>query len=516
MLRFVAAIMFASCVTPDPGLRLDRPPHLAPSAEVDWAELSFDSSAPGPTPIKLYAQSWRPKVGDPRAVVVIHHGLADHSARYAPFAERLVRAGYAVWALDMRGHGRSGGPRVHTNAIDDYLADLDSLLHLVREREPNRPLYLFGHSLGGLISCLYTIERQPALAGLVLSGPGIAFDAPPLQAAAIQVIAALGPNAPLLATPHRDFSTSRDVIAEMGRDPLIYQGKGPARTARAAIDGTHRVWAGAERLTVPLLVVAGSIDKLVAPSGGRDLVARAGGTDNTFRLYDNLNHDLMHEPAGGAERVMGDIQGWLDAHVEGKRLAAPPLPTGRLKGDRTSSLTAIELDVRGESRDGVGATGGVRARFGLGPYVGGVDLRAGVFPNGRGALYEADLHAVGAGWHNHAGAALALTAGIGIGGLRGASATHIPLELTVDAPLGPLHGFVRGTVGWRLSGPQYAKSYRIADELSGQLGIRIGRDRRYWANVVAGGGPFIAFTYRALGGSELIGVAVGIDLSGAN
>ena len=601
MLRFVI-VLVAACGAADPGLRKPTAP-LPAGAGVHWSDTTFAGRD-----VTLYAQSWRPD-GDVKAVVVIHHGLYDHGARYAAFAERLVHDGYAVWAMDMRGHGRSSGEQMRADRIDDYLDDLDAFMRLVREREPGKPIYLFAHSLGGLIATLYaiersgsagprsgaerrgdaiersgsagprsgaerrgdaiersgsagprsgaerrgdaiersgsagprsgaerrgdaiersgsagprsgaerrgdTIERQPAIAGLVLSGPGIAFDAPPIQAAAIRLIAAIAPGAPVLGLSRDAFSSDPTMPAKMAADPLLYQRAGEARTARAAIDGASRVWAAPQRITMPLLVLAGSADKLVAPSGGRDLVANAGTKDASFILYDGFNHDLMHEP--DAARVMGDIQTWLDAHVDGHPSAPPALPTQRLTGDRGSSFTSVELDVRGEDHDGLGVTAGLRTRFGVGPYLGGLDLRAGSFPDGRGALYEADLHAVGLGLPFYGHTRLSLTTGIGIGGVRGASATHLPVELSLEGPLGGAHLLARAGVGWRISGPEYAgTAHGIGDELDAMLGVRLGHDRPYWRHVVAGAGPYVAITYRDLGGVEFYGVELGIDLWGA-
>ena len=103
---------------------------------------------------------WRPVTGAPRGVLVIHHGLADHGARYAGLAEPLVRAGFAVWALDMRGHGRSAGARASSPSIDAFLDDLDAFLREVRAAEPGRPVFLMGHSLGGLITARYATRRR--------------------------------------------------------------------------------------------------------------------------------------------------------------------------------------------------------------------------------------------------------------------------------------------------------------------------------------------------------------------
>jgi acylglycerol lipase len=512
------AILLAACGGHDPGLRMANRPVLSGEIAVERGQLSFA----GHGGVQLYAQMWRrsPAAGPERAVVVIHHGLADHSERYEQFAYRLAEAGYTVWALDMRGHGRSAGVRVAAGSIDDYLDDLDAFMQLVRSRESGKQIYLFGHSLGGLIATLYTIERRPQLAGLVLSGPAVALDAPPIQIAAIRVIAGLAPNAPVLDTPHANFSSSKDVIDDMNQDPLIFQGKGPAKTARALIDGASRVWAHPEHITMPLLVVAGSVDKLTAPSGGRDLVAHAGTADRTFMLYDHLAHDLLHEPNGNGARVASDILAWLDAHVDGKPSPLASAQVGKLKGDRPPMALEIELDGRAEHvRDASenGGSGGLRVRAMLGGRIGwyaGIDARVGGITD---AYYEADLHALGLAWRCPCGALVGVSGGIGIGGVRGNTATHIPVELVAELPLGPVRLLARGGLGWRLSGDKYASdAHGLADEASALIGIRLGRDVHYWANVVAGSGPYLAVTYRNLGGGELIGLALGVNLFGGN
>ncbi len=519
----VASLMasFIACAATDPGLRTATPPQAAVPADVDRADLTFQ----GRDGLSLYAQRWQPRTGEPRGVVVIHHGLADHSDRYAGFAERLVHAGYAVWALDMRGHGRSAGARVQIDRIDDLLDDLDAFVALVREREPGRPIVLYGHSLGGLATALYAIERQPRVAGVVLAAPGIAFDAPPIQAAAVQLVNALAGNAKILAVPHTDFSSDPQVVAELDHDPLIAQGKGPARTARAALDGVVRVWAHPEQLVAPLLVVHGKSDQVTAPSGSRDLVARAGTADKTLQLYDGLHHDVLHDPGG--DRVAADIIAWLDEHTGAAGASATPAPAPSpetsltaatpLAGDRSPGTMAVELDVRGEHRDGdSGATAGLRLRLGTGArvgYTGGIDLRGGYLG---GARYEADAHLLGFAVRSGA-TTLSVTGGIGIGGLRGAGATHLPVELALEAPLGPTRLLARAGLGWRLGGARYTDdAFGIADEATALAGLRIGRDLGYWSTVRAGAGPFLAVTYRNLGGASVWGIALGGELWGGN
>jgi len=521
-LALVALAVAVACAPRDPGLRLEGP---RPDVPVDVRRLDLTFQGKG---VALYAQKWRP-TGDvePRAVVVIHHGLADHSARYNDLAVRLVRAGYAVWALDMRGHGRSAGPRISFDSIDVMLDDLDAFLRLVREQEAGRPIFLYGHSFGGLIACLYAIERQPVLAGLVLVAPALAFDAPPVQAGAIAVFGVIARNLPAVPPEHAAFSRRPEVVREMDTDPLIEQGKGPARTARAATDGAERVWAAPERLIVPLLAVHGTADRLTAPSGSRDLVARAGSTDKMLRIHDGLFHDPLREPDGAGERVTGEIIAWIDAHGGGPAVpftSSSTSPANRLRGDRRGRSISIEVDGRGEQPDADGAelglTVGIRSRLGFGRggaglgYLGGLDVRGGRLDGG---YYHVDAHVLGLALRSRRGAQLGLTGGAGLGGLRGAGATRAPVELSLELPVGGARVLARAGLAWALSGDEYAgDAFGIADEASALLGARLGRDRRYWGSVVAGGGPFLALTYQRLGGAELYGLALGLDLFGGN
>ncbi len=511
-------LALVSCAAPSRGLRLGDPPRAPVPEDIDHEELAFA----GTGELQLYAQRWRPRAGEVRGVLVIHHGLADHSARYAGFAEQLVRAGYAVWALDMRGHARSAGPRVQFDRIDELVGDLDRFVALVRAREPGAPVFLFGHSLGGLVTALYAIERQPEVAGVVLSAPGIAFDIPAFGAGALRFASAIAPNAPLLTAKHRDFSTSPEVIADMARDPLIEAPDGPARSSRSATDGVARVWAHPERLAAPLLALHGTADKITAPMGSREIVARAGGADRTLRLYDDFNHDLLHEPDGRAERVTADVVAWLGAHTGGPAAGLASSPPRRLRGDRRPMALAVDLDARGEgTEDERGGTAGLRLRLGVGRatplglgWTGGIDVRGGYLDGGH---FEADAYPAGVALRATGGAMLAVAAGVGVGGMRGVSATRLPIEATLELPLGPVHVLARASVAWRLGGAAYMDdAFGIADEAGGVLGVRIGRDRRYWPTAAAGAGPFLAATYRNLGGEDVWGLALGGQIWGGN
>ncbi len=263
--------------------------------------------------VMLVEQSWRPEAAAdalPRAVVVIHHGLKSHSSLYAELANRLVSRGYAVHAYDMRGHGRSAGRRATLDDFGDLTADLDRFIRRVRRREPGRPIFLLGHSVGGVVVTLYALERRPELAGLIVLAPALRVDRLPIEVAATPIAGALLPNLPAVNVPNELFSRSPEVVRAMDRDPLIYQPAGPARTGAALTRALVRIWQRADELDIPLLGLHGTADRATSPRGTAELVRKARTRDRTLLLYRGLYHDLIHEPE--REQVMADIERWLD------------------------------------------------------------------------------------------------------------------------------------------------------------------------------------------------------------
>lgn len=276
----------------------------------------------------LFARAWRPASGDPSAVLVVVHGLRDHSARYGSFAESLAQRGYAVYAYDHRGHGRSDGQGQMVDAFDDYVSDLDTFVTDVRTREPGRPIYVLGHSMGGAIATLYVEQRQPDLAGLVLSAPALRHHVDDVQHAFLDLSSVLFPYVGVLSLEERDFTRDEHALAEMQRDPLIHHEAGPARTAAELLSAIGRLRGWLDGIHVPLLVIHGDADRVTMPEGSEDLVAGAtGAPDRTLWRCGGMVHDLLHEPEHGA--LADAILGWLESRREGPRPwlhSAPPDP----------------------------------------------------------------------------------------------------------------------------------------------------------------------------------------------
>ncbi|APR87897.1 Lysophospholipase [Minicystis rosea] len=308
-LAILGAVTLGGCsYAPALPVRLPERPAAVPADVVHE-----DGTFVGVHELKLYAQAWRPRA-EPKAVVVLVHGLKDHSARYAPLAAHLVKEGFAVHAFDLRGHGRSEGMRVGLGAFDDYLEDLDLFLKRVRAREHDKPVLLFGHSMGGAIVTLYTITHKPALAGLALSAPALATDVSGATIGGTKLIAALAPNAGVFNLDLHQFSRDPAVVAEGLADPLVYQGAAPAQMARELLGAFDRLKEHLGEVNVPVLAMHGELDKVTPPAGSRALVERAQSKDKTLKLYPGLVHDLLHEPE--KEQVIGDLVKWMNDHAQ--------------------------------------------------------------------------------------------------------------------------------------------------------------------------------------------------------
>lgn len=265
--------------------------------------------------LSLSVYRWLPEA-EPAAGVVLVHGFTEHASRYADAAETLARHEYAVHAMDLRGHGRSEGSRVFVPRFERYLDDLDLLLARARNREHDKPLFLFGHSMGGAIATLYAIDRQPDLAGLVLSAPSVQVGGNvfPLLRRLASLFSWLAPRLRVVRMGFQYLSRDPGVLADFRDDPLVFHGRFPARTGAEILRASRRIQATMDHVRLPLFILHGTGDAVVDPDGSRRLYARAQSPDKTLKLYPGLFHDLLHEPERG--EVLADIVSWLDHRTQ--------------------------------------------------------------------------------------------------------------------------------------------------------------------------------------------------------
>ena len=263
--------------------------------------------------VQLFEQSWFSKT-EPKAIVVIIHGYAEHSTRYAHVAEYFASSGFAVHTFDLRGHGKSDGKNTHVNSFDEYLTDVDTFLSRVRDSHPGKKIFLLGHSMGGAIASLYVITRQPDLAGLLLSGAAVKIsdDISPFLIKISGIIAGILPKLPTIKLDGTAISRDPQIVEKYDNDPLVYRGGIPARSGAEINRSTIQIQEKMEAIKLPLLVMHGTADRLADPEGSKQLYTRASSEDKTLKLYEGLYHEILNEPE--KENVMADIVAWLDNH----------------------------------------------------------------------------------------------------------------------------------------------------------------------------------------------------------
>ena len=254
--------------------------------------------------LSIFFRWWRPDT-DPRGVVVIVHGFNAHSGYYAWVGEQLVLAGLAVYALDLRGRGHSDGERFYVETFADYVSDLSTFVALVKQREPRLPVFMLGHSAGGVVACLYSLDHQQELAGLVCESFAFQVPAPDFALAVLKGLSHVAPHAHVLHLKNGDFSRDVNVVATMNADPLIAHETQPTRTVAELVRSDERLTKEFGRITLPVLILHGTADKAARPAGSQLFFDTVGSADKTLKFYDGGFHDPLND-LGKAE-VLEDI-----------------------------------------------------------------------------------------------------------------------------------------------------------------------------------------------------------------
>jgi acylglycerol lipase len=261
--------------------------------------------------VKIFTRSWLPQTSAAAAVVIVH-GFKSHSGLYDWPAQRLVERRIAVHALDLRGHGKSDGERFYVQHFSDYVADVAQLVARAQARHPGLPLFLLGHSAGGVISCLYALEHQSELKGLVCESFAHEVPAPELALTLLKGLSRVAPHAHVLSLKDEDFSRDADFVQRMKSDPLIVHTAGASQTIAEMIRADERLRREFPRITLPVLILHGTADRATLPHGSQRFYDSAGSADKTLKLYEGHYHDLLNDL--DKERVMADIIEWVTTH----------------------------------------------------------------------------------------------------------------------------------------------------------------------------------------------------------
>jgi len=262
--------------------------------------------------LTIFVRSWQP-AAPARAVVVICHGVKSHSGYYFWAAEQLVADGCAVYALDLHGRGKSDGERFYLEKFQDYLDDVHATMNLARSRQPGVPVFLLGHSAGGVISSVYSLEHQADLKGFICESFAFRVYAPDFALAALKGLSRLTPHLRVLDLKTKDFSRDPAAVQAMLDDPLIAGEVQPALTVAELVRADERLMREFPLLTLPVLIMHGTADKVTKPIGSQQFFDTAGSKDKTLKLYDGHFHDLFNDI--GKEDVMADTLAWIDERL---------------------------------------------------------------------------------------------------------------------------------------------------------------------------------------------------------
>lgn len=287
---------------------------IAPPANEHVTFTPYNVKASDSTCLQGY--EWKSRSVPVRGAVVIIHGVRDHAVRYSALAESLTAIGCVVYAQDHRGHGNSGGDRQRFESIPQLVEDVRLAVMEAKKRNPNVPVFLYGHSLGGLTAATYALHHTDEVAGVVLSGALLKL--PPFvsgfQTGAARFFGFLIPGLHVQEIDDQEFVRDSSAKADIANDPLIDHSNLPARSAAAGLNGLDEIQERMDEIFAPLLILHGKEDKSTTPEGSKDLYARAKSIDKTLRLYDNAQHDLVHEPE--KHQVIHDVVTWIDAHIK--------------------------------------------------------------------------------------------------------------------------------------------------------------------------------------------------------
>lgn len=262
--------------------------------------------------LKIFLRSWQPP-GAPRAALVICHGVNSHGGQYKWPAEQFAKTGLAVYALDLRGRGKSEGERFYVENVADYVSDVAGTVQIAKRRHPGLPVFLLGHSAGGVTSAVYVLDNAAELAGFICESFAFQVPAPGFALAAIKGLSHVAPRLPVLKLKNEDFSRDPRAVAALNDDPLTAGEVQPAMTVAALVRADERLREAFAQIKLPLLIMHGTDDKATVCQGSEFFYKTAGSQDKTLKLYEGHYHDLLNDI--GKEQVVADITGWIDKRL---------------------------------------------------------------------------------------------------------------------------------------------------------------------------------------------------------
>lgn len=262
----------------------------------------------------IYWQQWLPST-QPEAIVLLVHGIAEHSGRYERLALAFTQKNYAVCALDHLGHGNSAGQRTHIDSFTDLTGTIETYRQKIAAQFPATPLFLLGHSLGGLISLSHLIDKQDQYTGAILSGPALKVPEEPsiFLKFIVRAFSLLLPKIGVLQIDGDGISRDPIEVKAYFDDPKIHNGKISARMIQEIINAAEHTNNALHTLTLPMLCMHGGADKITDAEGSKGLFNTTSSKDKTLKIYPELYHEIYNEPE--RELVTQDTLDWIEARL---------------------------------------------------------------------------------------------------------------------------------------------------------------------------------------------------------
>jgi alpha-beta hydrolase superfamily lysophospholipase len=264
--------------------------------------------------LSIYYKGWLPDE-DVKAILFIVHGTGEHCERYMNVVNYFVPLGYAIYGLDHIGHGKSGGEREMLVRFEDFIEPLVTYRKMVKGWYPEKPVFIYGHSLGGLITSFHLLEHQADFKGAIISAPAVKIpdNISPMVVAISKVLSIIAPKIGFIELDTSNLSHDKTVVDTYNADPLVFHGKVPVRLAAEMLRAMSRVTAEAGKISLPMFILQGSGDKLVDPTGASMLYEKVSSKDKTLEIYEGLYHEVHNEPE--REKMFKDLESWLQKYV---------------------------------------------------------------------------------------------------------------------------------------------------------------------------------------------------------